>query len=77
MQINITKMGDGFVVTYNDETQEVYPKCDFETMKTWLGGLLVSSFSHDKDTVQLEIEVKSKVYNMSQAKPVAPKPYEV
>ena len=77
MQINITKMGDGYVITYNNETQEVYPLDDYEDMKNWLGGLLISEFKVDNDIVQLDIEVKSKSYYRKDAKPVFPKPYEV
>lgn len=75
MKVNITKMGDGYVVTENDETQSTFS--DMESMQQYVGSILISPLICDKLVIQLDVTIESEEFTFKNAKPVAPKPYEV
>lgn len=77
MQINITKMGDGYVVTDNDEEQRVFLLMQEKEMLLYLANYMFSCFKVDKDIVQAEIKIKRVTRTKENANPIFPKPLDL
>lgn len=73
MKLNITQMGDGYVCTLDDETQEVFHKDELGKLQQSIGSLIMAQMCYDSQVVQLEIEVEIEQFTKDDATPVPPR----